>query len=47
MKLTNIKKVLLAFLPPLVLVILSLSLSRLSLFSLKKITCQLDQYPAL
>jgi len=45
MKLTNIKKVLLAFLPPLVLVILSLSLSRLSVFSLKKITCQLDQYP--
>lgn len=45
MKLKNIKKVLLAFLPPLVLVILTLTISRLSAFSLKKITCQLDQYP--
>jgi len=45
MNLKSIKKVSLAFLPPLVLVILSLTLNRLSVFSLKKITCQLDQYP--
>ena len=45
MNLKIVKKVSLAFLPPLVLIILSLTLSRLSVFSLKKIACQLDQFP--
>lgn len=45
MNLKSIKKVSLAFFPALFLVISIVILSRLSIFSLKKITCQLDQYP--
>ncbi len=45
MNLKSIKKVSLAFFPAFFLVISILILSRLSIFSLKKITCQLDQYP--
>lgn len=45
MNLKRLKKVSLAFLPLLVLMILSFTISRLSVFSLKKITCQLDRYP--
>lgn len=45
MNLKSIKKVSLAFFPAFFLVISIVILSRLSIFSLKKITCQLDQYP--
>lgn len=38
-------KILKCLLPAIILIILSITLSRLSAFSLKKITCQLDQYP--
>ena len=45
MNLKIVKKISLAFFPAFFLVISSVIVSRLTIFSLKKITCELDQYP--
>lgn len=45
MNLKKIKKIAFAFSPVLVLIILGLTISRLSIFSVKKINCQLHKYP--
>jgi len=45
MNLKIVKKISLAFFPAFFLIISSVIVSRLTIFSLKKITCELDQYP--